>query len=134
MRPFQLARIAAKAELVRLRGMATRMATRVVLAIIALLFLLGTLIFVHIEGWFFLRMYVALSSYASAAILGGIDLLIAVILLLLARSSTPSRTEREALEVRQRAVEGMRSAANMTQLALPAVRFATSMRRRRRRH
>lgn len=133
MRPFRLARIAAEAEAVRWRGLATRLAIRVVLLVVALLFLLGVVIFAHILAWVWIRQSLEMSAYAAAAILGGVDLLIALILLGLASRSAPSRVEREALDVRKRAVEGITSVFTMSQLAVPALRIAAGMRRRRRR-
>ena len=129
MRPYRLARIAAEAEGVRLRGMATRMVMRVVLAVIALLFGIGAIVFAHIAAWYWLRIDRDMSFYPTAGLLGGFDLLVAIILLLLASRSGPSRVEKEALEVRQRAIAGIESTLSLTQLVLPALRLATSMRK-----
>jgi Na+/H+ antiporter NhaA len=133
MRPVSLARIALEAEGVRLRAMATRIVTHAVYAVIALVFLLGALVFAHIAAWYEIRTGLELTPIATAGILGGIDLLIAIILGLLARRATPSRVEREALQVRQEAVANLRSAINVTQVALPLLRFAVPLARRRRR-
>lgn len=132
MRPFRLARIAAEAEGVRLRGMATRMATRVVFALVALLFVTGALVFAHVAAWYELRTALNQSYLITTAILGGADLVVAIILLFLATRSSPSRVETEALEVRRKAIEGLSSAVSMTSMLLPLLRIATSFRRRRR--
>jgi Na+/H+ antiporter NhaA len=132
MRPVSLVRIAVEAEGVRLRAMATRIVTHAVYAVIALVFLLGALVFAHVAAWYGIRTGLELTPIATAGILGGIDLLIAIILGLLARRSTPSRVEREALQVRQEAVANLRSAINVTQVALPLLRFAVPLARRRR--
>ncbi len=129
MRPIRLARVAAEAEGVRLKGLATRFALRLVFAIVALLFIIGALVFVHIALWYGIRLGWELSPYAAAGILGVLDLLIAAILLVLASRSTPSRVEREALQVRKQAVEGIRSVLSLSQLALPVLRVATRRRR-----
>ena len=100
---------------------------------IALVFLLGALAVAHIAAWYWLRVDMALAFYWSALAVGGFDLLVAVILLLLASRSAPSRTEREALEVRKRAVAGLTSTLSLAQLALPLLGVANSMRRRGRR-
>ena len=133
MRPFRLARIAAEAELVRLRGMATRMATRLVFAIIALVFLLGVLVFAHIAAWFGIRAWLGVTAPATAGVLAGVDLLIALILGFLASRSSPSRVEIEAKQVRARAIEGITGVLSVTQMVLPVVRLASGMRRRKRR-
>ena len=132
MRPFRLARIAAEAEGVRLRGMATRIATRVVFALVALFFVAGALVFAHLAAWYELRTALDQSYLVTIAILGGGDLVIAFILLLLASRSSPSRVETEALEVRRKAIEGIGSALSITTMLLPLLRLATSFRRRRR--
>jgi hypothetical protein len=131
MRPFRLARIAAEAEIVRLRGMATRMATRVVFALVALLFVCGALTFGHIAAWYEIRTGLGLSYLITTAILGGADLLVAIVLLFLASRSSPSRVETQALEVRRKAIEGIGSALSITSMLLPAAKVATNLRRRR---
>ena len=133
MNPVKLARVAAEAEALRLRAMAGRIGRRIAFVVVALVFLLITLAFVHVIGWYALRVSAGLSFYAASGIVGGIDLLLALIFLGLASRSAPSAAEREALEVRRRAVEGMRSVMSMTQLALPTLRVVRSVRRRRQR-
>jgi len=132
MRPIRLARIAAEAEGVRLRAMMTRTVIRAIMAVIAVVFVLGALVFGHMAVWYAIRIGLDQSYLATTGILGGADLLVAVILLLLASQSRPSRVETEAREVRRRAIEGIGSAVTLTQLALPVLRIATGMRRRRR--
>jgi hypothetical protein len=132
MRPFRLARIAAEAEGVRLRGMLTRIVTRVVLAVVALIFLLGAVAFAHIAAWYEIRVALDLSYLATAGILGGVDLILAFILVLLASRSSPSRVEVEALDVRRKAIEGIGSALSLTQMAIPLVRLVAALGRRKR--
>ncbi len=95
MRTFSLARVAADAELLRLRLRARRAAVRAILALVALGFLAGAAVFCHLALWYWLRHY--FEPPQSALILAGIDVVLAVILALLAARSTPSRTELEAL-------------------------------------
>jgi hypothetical protein len=132
MNPIRLARVAAEAETLRLRAMAGRQVRRIVFAVVALLFLLAVLVFVHVIAWYALNVSANLGFYLACVIVGGVDLLIALILLLLASRSAPSSAEREAYVVRQRAIDGMRQFGTYSQLALPALRLASSMRRRRR--
>jgi hypothetical protein len=133
MRPVRLARIAAEAEGVRWRAFGARLVTRLVLAVIALAFFIGAIAVAHVAAWYWLRIDVGLAFYWSALAVGGFDLVVALILLLLANRSAPSRTEREALEVRQRAVAGLRSTFSLVQMILPALSVANSFRRRGRR-
>ncbi len=132
MRPVRLARIAAEAEGVRLRGMMTRVVTRVIYAVVALFFILGVITFAHIAAWYEIRFALNQNYLATAGILGGADLLVAIILLFLASRSSPSRVETEAREVRRKALEGLSSALSLTQLALPLLRIVSGARRRRR--
>lgn len=132
MRPFRLARIAAEAEGVRLRGLMSRIVTRVALAFIALLFVLGAVVFAHIAAWYEIRTGLDQSYLATAGILGGADLLLAIILGWLASRSSPSRVEVEALDVRRKAIEGIGSALSLTQMALPLARFLAGFSRRKR--
>jgi hypothetical protein len=74
-----------------------------------------------------------MSYYTTAGILGGVDLLIAAILFILASRSSPSRAEQEALEVRRRALEGIAGVFTLSQLVVAALRIFAGMRRSRRR-
>ena len=128
MRTFRLARVAADAELLRLRLRAGRAAVRAILALAALGFLAGAAVFCHIALWYWLRHY--FEPPQSALILAGIDVVLAVILALLAARSTPSRTELEALDVRPRAVEGITASLAFSALAMQVLRLATQFFRR----
>jgi hypothetical protein len=130
MRPVRLVRIAADAEVLRWQGFASRTATRVVCALIALIFVVGALAIAHFMAWYALRVDAGLQFYWAALILAGVDLLVAVVLLLVALRSTPSRVEREALEVRQRAIAGLSSTLSIAQMALPLLSVANAARRR----
>jgi hypothetical protein len=132
MHPIRLARIAAEAEGVRLRGMMTRMVTRVILAVIALFFVLGAVVFAHVAAWYEVRTDLQQTYLATAGILGGSDLLLAIILGFLASRSSPSRTEVEALDVRRKAIAGIGSAMSLTQMVIPAIRLLSGYQRRRR--
>jgi hypothetical protein len=129
--PFRLARVAAEAESLRLQSMVARQVRRVVYAVVALVFLAGLLACLHVMAWYALRVSAMLNFYAATGIVAGVDLIVAAVFLVLAGMSKTSAAERDALEVRQRAVEGMRSVMSITQLALPAVRTANNLRRRR---
>jgi hypothetical protein len=131
MRPVRLVRIAAEAEGVRLRGMATRIATRVVFAVIGLIFLLGVMVFAHVAAWVEIRAAADLSPLSTAGVLAGVDLVLAIILLFLASRSSPSRVEVEALEVRRKAIAGLSSAMSVTQMVIPVLRIVSGFRRRR---
>ncbi len=128
MRAFALAKVAAQAEAVRLRTLAGRTAVRALLAMIALLFLLGAVVFAHIAAWFGLDR----SPLASAGILGGTDLLLAVIFGCLALRSAQSAVELEAMDIRRQALLGIGSQFALARLLIPVLRLLSRNRRRRR--
>ena len=104
MRSINLLRIAAEAELLRLRAMVARQERRAQA----------------------LRLYVA--SIAATLILLGVNLVIAAIFGLLAMRSSPGHAEQEALRVRQQALEAARGSLALTAI----VPVATALLRRRR--
>jgi hypothetical protein len=132
MRPLRLARIAAEAEGVRLRSMATRIIIKIILFIIALVFIMGALVFAHIAAWYEIQTVLQQSSLITAGILGAADLVIAIVLVLLASRSGASRTEIEAYEIRRKAIAGIGSALSLTQMVVPLLQLVTRSRRRRR--
>jgi hypothetical protein len=131
VRPVQLARIAAEAEGVRLRRFARRIVVRATLGVIALMFFLGAIVFAHIAVWYWLRSGLAQSFPAAAGILGGADLLMAIILAIAATRSSPSRVELEALAVRRQAITAIGGTFTLAALVIPILRMVTNLRRRR---
>lgn len=111
MRIFQLARVAAEAESVRIKARIHRMVGSLIIGLIALIFLLCALGFGHLALWGVLREHAMLSPAAAAGILAGGDLAIAAILAWRAAKSPPTPEEIEARRVRQRAVDGITSSA-----------------------
>ena len=128
MRTLRLARIAVEAEGLRLRHGARRTAVRAVLALIALGFLLGAVVFLQVAAWYWLRQSWDLP--AAALILAGIELVLAG---LLATRSSPGRLEVEALAVRNRALEAASSSLAFSALATQVLRLAIDLFRRSRR-
>src|SRR5689334_8599314 len=115
MRPLRLARIAAEAEGIRLRSRARRAMVRVAHMILALGLLFAAAAFGHIAAWFWLRQ--RWEPQVVALVLAGADAVLAFLLVLLAARSTDSRVEREALAVRQRAMESIAGTFAMSALA-----------------
>ena len=129
MRALRLARIAAEAEGLRLRHSAQRTVVRAILGLIALALLFGALIFGQIAAWYWLR--VSWDRPETALILGGAELVLAVIFGLLAARSSPGRIEVEALAVRRRALESAISSVAFSALAARLVPVAFRLFRRR---
>ena len=130
MRPIRLARIAAEAEGVRLKGMVSRIATRAIFGVVAFAFIIGAIVFGHIAVWFELRTALDQTFLAATGELAGADLLVVIILGLLASRSSPSRVEREALDVRRKAVEAIGGTFSLASLAVPVLRIGANLRRR----
>ena len=107
MRAVDLAKVAAEAEILRIRHMLTRQGMRAAFGLAALLFALGVLVLAHVAGWQVLRLY--LPPIYVTLILLGVDLVVAAIFGILAARSSPSGAEREALAIRQRALHEARS-------------------------
>jgi cation transport ATPase len=107
MRALRLMRVAAEAEGLRLRHRVRRTATRVACGLVAMVFMLGALVFAHVSVWYWLRQSWQ-PQYVALAFLG-FDIAMALLLAALASRSTPDRVELEALAVRQRALEGTAS-------------------------
>jgi hypothetical protein len=121
MRSLELAKIAWEAETLRLRRMARRTTSRLVMTVVALPFLLGTLAFLELALW----SYVASQFIApfAALILAGVNIIFAGIFLLVAVVSSDSRVEVEALKVRQRALEDVGRQLTIAAMVGPATRF-----------
>jgi hypothetical protein len=126
IRPIALAKLAVQAEAVRLRALAARTAVRALLAVLALVFLLAAVVFAHIAAWFWLDR----SALASAGILGGTDLLLAVLCGCLAARSTPGTVEREAVAIRRQAFQEIASQIALVRLVAAVLRLLAGMRQR----
>ena len=127
MRTTNLLKIAAEAELLRLRAFAARQARRSAFGACALVFALAVLALAEAAGWQTLRLYVA--GIQATLILLGINLVIAAVLGMVAARSSPGNAEREALRVRQEALDHVKGSLSIT-AAIPLLRLASPRRRR----
>ena len=116
MRQLRLARILMEAEVLRLRHQARRSGFRLVFAIFAAAFLLAAIAFGHAAVWYFLRVYLA-PNYV-ALILAAADGAAAAGLGLLAMRSAPDPVEREALALRQVALDEITGSFTVASLAV----------------
>jgi len=114
MRSLSLARIAAQAELLRLRHLLRRQAVRVVLGAAAALFLLATLAGLHVAGALALAEHV--TTIQAVLIVAAVDAVLAIALGLLAARDAPSAVEREALQVRRAATDQLVETVVLTAL------------------
>jgi hypothetical protein len=107
MRPVNLAKVAAEAEILRIQHMLKRQGVRAAFGLITVIFAAGVLALAHIVGWQVLRLYLA-PIYATLILLG-VDFLVTAIFGILAARSSLGRDERDALAIRQRALHEARS-------------------------
>ena len=114
MRAVSLLRVAAEAELLRLRHMLIRQGMRAAYGVIAAVFALGVLVLINVAGWQVLRWYVQ-SIYATLILLG-VNAVIGAVFALLAARSSPGRVEREAMRIREQALHEARGSMALTAL------------------
>jgi uncharacterized membrane protein len=133
MRAVSLLRVAAEAELLRLRHMLKRQGVRAAYGVIAAVFTLDVLVLINVAGWQALRWY-AQPIYATLILLG-VNAVIAAVFALLATRSSPGQVEREAMRIRQQAMHEARGSVVLTALvpiAGTALRARRSQQPRRR--
>ncbi len=129
MRPVRLAQIAAQAEGLRLRRRLRRVITQVVLALLALPFLLATLGFLEAAFWNFVADHVPAPLAAVLVAVG--NLLVAVVLLGMAMMrGGEDRVSLEALEVRRRALDSAQRGITVATLMGPVAGFLLNQLRR----
>ncbi|MBV8400025.1 MAG: hypothetical protein JOZ58_25925 [Acetobacteraceae bacterium] len=120
MRVLRLARIAAEAEVLRLRRIAVRTGFRAAYGVLALVFVIAALCFLHVALWIFLVRFVG--PVGAALIVVGVDLLIAVIFGALAARSAPDKIEQEAIQIRRTAVSQMKRSLTLMAAMVPVTR------------
>lgn len=130
IRPLRLARIAAEAEGLRLRRMTQRTVVRLALLLVAAFWLFCAVAIFHVGVWFLLRNDLGWESQTAGLAMAGFDLAIAVVLLIIVALSAPGRVEREAREVRNRALENASNSLRVSAALLPALRLVVRLMRR----
>ena len=127
MRSLNLLKLALDAEILRLRAMVARQGRRAAFGSIALVFALAVLVLAEMAGWQGLRLRV--EAIPATLILLGINLVVGAIFGLLAARSSPGHAEREALQVRQQALDAARGSLLIT-AAVPAATTLLGFNRR----
>ena len=129
MQALKLVRIAVEAEGLRLRYSARRTAVRVAFGLAALCFLVGAIVFGHLAAWF--RLSLSWGEPVAALILAGADVVVAVIFVLVATSSSAGHLEAEALALRRRALDQAASSIALSSLITPLIPLASRLLKRR---
>ena len=112
MRITEFLRIAAEAEILRLRHMLARQGRRAAFGAVGAFFGLSVVVLADVIGWQLLRLYVT-PIYATLILLG-VNLILTAIFAALASWSSPGRAEEAALRVRRDALQGARSSLVLT--------------------
>ena len=121
MRALRLARVAAEAEVLRIRRRVRRTVFRAAFASIGAVFAFAALCFGHVAAFMAIRH--SLGPVSAALIVVGGDLLIALICVLVASISSPDRIELEALQVRERAQQQLEEMLATAALVAPLARL-----------
>ena len=125
VRSINLLKVAAEAEILRLRILLARQGKRAAFGVVAVIFVLGVFVLAEVAGWQVLRFYVP--PIPATLILLGTNFVIAALFAVLAARSSPGHAEREALRVRRQALDEARGTLALT----AAVPLASTLLRRR---
>jgi hypothetical protein len=112
VRSINILKVAAEAELLRLRLLLARQGRRAAFGVIAVIFMLGMLVLAEVAGWQLLRLYV--EPISATLTLLGINFVIAALFGMLAARSSPGHAEREALRIRRQALDAAQGALSLT--------------------
>jgi hypothetical protein len=128
MRTLRLAESVAQAERLRLKAMAARMVSRAVFAALAGVFLFCALL--AVDAALVALLWRSMAVGWACLVVGGGNLLIALVLGLLAMRNTPSLAEREALQLRREAWLGVKRDLAFTSLLSTGMALWRRSRRR----
>lgn len=123
LRPVGLVRVAAEAEGLRIKRQIGRSVTRVMLLLIALVFLVGAVVFAHVAAYYLIRLQLLWTQYSAAGVIAGADFVLALVLVAMSLTSRPGRVEREALEIRRRALANIGSTMAISTMTAPVLRM-----------
>jgi hypothetical protein len=120
MQTARLVRIAAEAERLRWQRHARRLVIRAIYGVIAGFFALTAIGVLHVVGYIALRLQ--FTPIIAAAIIFGVDAVLAIIFAVIASRGGPDEVEQEALAVRQKAVAQIGETLAMVSLVRLAAR------------
>jgi hypothetical protein len=124
MRTVRLARAAFDAQLVIAKSAGRKTARQAAFLVVAALFGLFALGLLHVAAYVALAVSAQIAPIWSALIVVGVDLLIAAVALVLARSGGPDAASIEARMTRDRALSDIRGSLAIATLTGPAGRLA----------
>lgn len=119
MRTVDLTKIAAQAELLRVRRYSRRTAVRAAFGAVAGVFVIAALAAAHVV----IVLALPFQPIEAILIVGGGDLVIALVLGLLAMRDQPDQVEIQAQEVKQAALTELRELMALTAVVAPVLRL-----------
>ena len=125
IRPLRLVRVAAKAQGLAFRRQLAGVVRRIILGVVAGVFALGALVIAHIMADMALIQYAHFQPLAAAAIVFGVDIVLAAIFGFLASGAVSDPTLVEALRVRDQSLEQARQSLTLASMAAPLTRLLT---------
>ena len=123
MRTVRLARLAAQAEILLVKRIATSLIRRAMYGAVAAVFALAFLVLLHVIAALALVQYAGLSPVVAVAIVAVVDLVIAGIFGLIAMGKANDPVILEARRVRDQSIEQARASLTMAALLAPATRL-----------
>ena len=123
MRTTRLASVAAQSQILLLKRNARSGLRRAIYGAVAAVFGIGVLILLHVLGIMALVQFAHLSSFVSAAIVLGVDLVIAAIFGVLASGAMKDPVAEEARLLRDQSLEQLRESLQAAALLRPAARL-----------
>jgi hypothetical protein len=123
MRTVRLARVAAQAEILLVRRLATIFARRAVYGAVAAVFGLAFLVLAHTAAVVALEQYASLPPLAALGIVLAVDLVIAIVFGLLASGKINDPLVEEARRVRDQSLEQARQSLTLAAMLAPATRL-----------
>jgi hypothetical protein len=125
IRPLRLVRVAAKAQGLALRRQLAGFIHRAIMGVIAAVFALGALIIAHVIGYMALADYAHFQPVPAAAIVLGVDVVIAALFGFLASGAAVDPVMQDALRVRDQSLEQARQSLSLASMAAPITRLLT---------
>ena len=122
MRAVELAKVAANAEALRLRELASRQSRRAIYGVVAAVFGIGVLVLLHVVAYN--MMVPNVSPLVASLVLLAFDLIVAAVCGLKALKSVPGPVELEALAIRKQALQDVRGSVTLMSLAGEAINTA----------
>jgi cobalamin biosynthesis protein CobD/CbiB len=123
MRTVRLARVAAQAEILLLKRLASMAARRAVYGAVAGVFALAVLALIHVIAVLALERYAHFDPIISTAIVLAVDLVIAVLFGLLAAGKMSDPVAEEARRLRDDSIEQARQSLTLGAMLAPATRL-----------